>query len=146
MNIAIVIAVVATSGVPAHSSSDKSLSGDRWRVIVRPADGEIIRPHCAKEIADHVWRIVLKRPYIEVIDGKIAVRINEKTPTPAHRQTMGDVFTGVYDLDDIRTVSFGVRWKGARGRRVPVEITVAVRDELHAVFCHETWLGLGERI
>jgi hypothetical protein len=140
------VVLVSISSTLANSAAADPVSSARLRILVRPADGEILARHCEGDVAKHVWRIVMKRPYVEVIDGKMAVRIHERQPTPAQRQQDGEELVAFYDVTDTRTVAFGVRWRDARGRRVPIEIAVIVRDPLRARFCRETWLGLGELI
>lgn len=135
-----------------------------WRVKVTSlAEGELLawpKNHCGPEVADHVRRVVLEHPYIEVIDGKMSARTREKRPVPAHRQVIGDVFVAFYDVTDTRTIAFTIRWRSARtpldgkGGTVPVEVSVIdyktpeARDnpDERINACRETWLGKGVRI
>jgi len=121
------------------------------RITIRPNTGELARwPKnlCGQEVADNVWRIVFKRPYLEIIDGKFAARIEEKLPVPAHRQMVDDVLAiGFYDPSAERTIAFVVHLRGGHAGMVPVEISVIVHDPTDRTkACRETWVGLGERV
>jgi hypothetical protein len=126
-------------------------SADTLRMTVRPSSGEIIgwpRNKCGTDIADNVRRIVFKRPYVEVVDGVMSARVDEKLPVRAHRQLLGEAeFVAFYDPTPDRSIVFTVRHRKATGRTVPVEISIIVRDPHdRSIACRETWLGLGERI
>jgi hypothetical protein len=121
------------------------------RVTVRPTTGELAtwpKNLCGREVADNLWRIVFKRPYIEIIDGKFSARIDEKLPVPAARQMVDDVLAiGFYDPSDQRTIAFTVHLRGGHSGMMPIEISIIVRDPNDRTkACRETWTGLGERM
>lgn len=169
LNLAIIFLLAALTSslhaeVPAKQQAPGPPTSVPWRVkITSLVDGELIawpKNRCGAEIADHVRRVVLKYPYVEVIDGKMAARIDEKRPVLAHRQVLGDAFTAFYDLTETRTIAFTIRWKDARSGKdakdgtVPVEVSIIAygkpgdRDDPveRAKACRETWLGNGKRI
>jgi hypothetical protein len=121
------------------------------RVTVKPNTGELAtwpKNLCGREVADNLWRIVFKRPYIEIIDGKFAARIDEKLPVPAARQMVDDVLAiGFYDPSDTRTIAFTVHLRGGHAGMMPIEISIIVRDPNDRTkACRETWTGLGEKV
>jgi hypothetical protein len=125
--------------------------------VDHPTDGELLawpKNRCGDEVADHVWRVVRKHPYLEVVDGQMAARLDEARPVPAHRQVIDNTFTAFYDVTETRTIVFRIRWREAKDRTVPVEISVIAyrkasdridpSERLKA--CRETWLGVGQLI
>lgn len=160
----VLLCAVAHADTPTQDRSEPvdTHKMSPWRVKIDSyATGEFLgwpKNHCGPDVVDHVRRIVMKYPYIEVIDGKMAARIDEKRPVPAQRQVLGDTFVAFYDVSATRTIVFTIRWRDARDGKdgkdgtVPVEVSVidssATGGDPNARFksCRETWLGYGKRI
>jgi hypothetical protein len=132
---------------------------ENWRVkISAPSRGELVAwptNRCGRDVADHVRRVVQKHPYIEVVDGQMAAQLDEKNPVPAQRQALADsAYVAFYDVTETRTIAFSILWKKARKNQVPVKVSVIAWDKpgdredpsRRIKGCHETWLGVGERI
>ena len=125
-----------------------------WRVKVDSyADGELTswpKSKCSQSVVDNLQRVVKKYPYIELIDGKMAARIDEKRPVPAQRQVLGSAFSAYYDVTETRTIVFTIRWQSVRvgkdGKDGTVPVEVSIIERTSAGSCRETWLGLGKRI
>jgi len=147
----VLIVLLCLAGVAAADKPPRGV----WRVKVnRPSSGELIgwpKNRCGADIADNVWRIVKKRPYIEYIDGEMAARVSEPRPVPAKKSRTvitDESFTAMYDPSDDRTIAFTIRYRAATKHFVPVEVSVIYHPDPNdrTKACRETWLGAGERI
>lgn len=145
---------VKPNAVPKTLDEAKAIP---WRVKVRALnEGELVtwpKQLCNNDVNEHLRRVVMKHPYIEVMDGKtMAARLDEKRPIPAHRQ--GGPFVGFYDVTETRTIAFSLRWDKAKENTVPVEISIIdygapgnrENPDERIKACRETWLGPGYRI
>lgn len=123
-----------------------------WRVKVESyANGELVgwpKHQCNAAINAQLRDVLLKHPYVALVDGKVWAGRGDKHLVLAQVQSITETkFEARYDVPGNFTIAIGVRWKNATVGKdgkatVPVEVSIIANGSA----CRETWLGVGQRI